>query len=248
MTLPLNWLYRLAAATKDHGVLQMHLQPEKVRKGGKGEDCSMQLALVTWKSIVQNLLCTFDVQFRHGLGTHQLCLCMYCTQSCIPVHTIIRTTVAIVVASTVKLVLVTCTVMAYFVRQRGDIQTHTCSMARYRTLLVNVVNSMQTYVPIFVAAAARHCPSLAVTWTLVTQTCHKALLHSPQSHGCGCRGWYLCINFGGGQLGKSQSGKVSAPTRSLPKWSWTKKNLKLANWIQTATSIMQKNVSWHLLV
>ena len=55
----------------------MHLQPEKVRKGGKGEGLLHAFGISNLeKYITEQLLCTFDVQFRHGLGTFQLCL--YC--------------------------------------------------------------------------------------------------------------------------------------------------------------------------
>lgn len=163
----------------------MHLQPEKARKGGKGEGLLRAVGI----SSLEKHSTEPAVHFWCAVSTWSwyisalLVLCIapsHVSQS----HAIIHTTVAIVMASTVKLVLVTCAVMAYFVRQCSGIKTHTCSMARCRTLLVNIANSMQTYVPIFVAAATQNCPSLAVTWTLVTQTWLQSTrpLHSLHSN------------------------------------------------------------------
>ena len=96
----------------------------------KEKACSMQLALVTWKSIAQNsccalLMCCFDMVLVH----FSFACIMYCTSLVSQSHAIIRTTVAIVMASTVKLVLVTCAVMAYFVRQFSGIYIYRHTLA-----------------------------------------------------------------------------------------------------------------------
>ena len=201
----------------------MHLHPKKARKGGKGEGLLHAVGISNLeKHSTEQLLCTFDVLFRHGLGTFQFCLYYVLYQSCIPVpchHTHHSSHRHGFNSETCFGHMRSNGLFCASIQWHIYIQTHTCSMAcaRCRTLLVNVV---KTYVPIFVAAATRHCPSLAVTWTLVTQTSLQSTpsFSSFQSHivTSSSQLWMwvqgpICIWYVVWQLGRKQSGRYWSP-------------------------------------
>jgi len=69
---------------------------------------------------------------------------------------------------------------------------------------------------IIVAAATQHCPSLAVTWTLVIQTCLQSTLHSLHSNPTSSQPWMwvqgpICICYIVWQFGRKQSRRYRSP-------------------------------------